>query len=146
MSAYNIKHFWIHRRIFGNVNPEVFFIAHSFQHQKGIGQGNQGNIVMPPCLARPSKYPAQPFPSFLRNPVHCERVLLPFGATLCKKSSGEANFKASTSRVLCPPPAIQSAILPTAILWSCLALIHSPSKQPHEQNEKRGALLPLLAS
>src|SRR4030042_3861751 len=38
MPLYSIKHFWINRRTAGKVNPEVFFIAHLFQHQEGIGQ------------------------------------------------------------------------------------------------------------
>src|SRR4030043_1757550 len=47
MPLYNINHFWINRRTAGKVNPEVFFIAHPFQHQEGIGQGNQGDMMIP---------------------------------------------------------------------------------------------------
>jgi len=36
---YNSNYRWVHRRTAGKVNPEVFFIAHLFQRQKGIGQG-----------------------------------------------------------------------------------------------------------
>jgi len=50
MLLYNIKHFWINRRTAGKVNPEVFFIAHPFQHQEGRdgkwGRGRQmGTLV-----------------------------------------------------------------------------------------------------
>ena len=34
MSVYNIRHFWINRRTAGNVNPEVFVIAHLFQESR----------------------------------------------------------------------------------------------------------------
>ena len=44
---YNINPRWIHRRTAGNVNPEVFFSAHLFQRQKGIGQSDQGDMMMP---------------------------------------------------------------------------------------------------
>src|SRR4030043_377259 len=47
MPLYSINHFWINRRTAGKVNPEVFFIAHPFQHQEGIGQGNQGDMMIP---------------------------------------------------------------------------------------------------
>ena len=47
MPLYNIKHFWINRRTAGKVNPEVFFIAHLFQHQKSIGQCHQRDMMMP---------------------------------------------------------------------------------------------------
>ena len=47
MPLYNIKHCWINRRTAGKGNPEVFFIAHPFQNQKGIGQSDQGDMVMP---------------------------------------------------------------------------------------------------
>jgi hypothetical protein len=40
MPMYNIKHRWINRRTAGKVNPEVFFLAYPFQHQKSIGEGN----------------------------------------------------------------------------------------------------------
>ena len=46
MPVYSIRQFWIHRRTAGNVNPEVFFSAHSFEHQKGVGQGNEGDMMM----------------------------------------------------------------------------------------------------
>ena len=45
---YSIKHFWINRRTAGKVNPEVFFGAHPFQHQEGIGQRYQRDVMMPP--------------------------------------------------------------------------------------------------
>src|SRR4030042_490027 len=47
MPLYSIKHFWINRRTAGKVNPAVFFIAHPFQQQEGIGQGNQGDMMIP---------------------------------------------------------------------------------------------------
>src|SRR4030043_720075 len=47
MPLYNINHFWINRRTAGKLNPEVFFIAHPFQHQEGLGQGNQGDMMIP---------------------------------------------------------------------------------------------------
>src|SRR5450756_742648 len=48
MPLYSIKHFWINRRTAGKVNPEVFFIVHPFEHQEGIGQRYQCDVVMPP--------------------------------------------------------------------------------------------------
>jgi hypothetical protein len=42
-----IKHPWINRRTAGKVNPEFFFSAHPLKYQKGIGKGDQGNLVMP---------------------------------------------------------------------------------------------------
>ena len=38
MPIYNIKHFWIHRRTAGNVNPEVFFIGHPDDHASKTGR------------------------------------------------------------------------------------------------------------
>jgi len=60
MPLYSIKHFWINRRTAGNVNPEVFFKAHSFQHQKGIGQGHQRDMMIPP-LPRAAFKMIQPY-------------------------------------------------------------------------------------
>src|SRR5512137_2174142 len=57
---YSIKHFWINRRTAGKVNPEVFFIAHSLQHQKSIGQRHQRDMMVPP-LPRAAFEVIQPY-------------------------------------------------------------------------------------
>ena len=76
---YSIKHFWINRRTAGNVNPEVFFIADSLKHQKGIGQGHQRDMMIPP-LPRAAFKMIQPY-----FPFHLLIILInteaPFGLT-----------------------------------------------------------------
>jgi len=44
---YSLKHFGNNRWADGKVNPKVFMV-YSFQNQKGIGQGHQGDILAPP--------------------------------------------------------------------------------------------------
>ena len=62
---YSIKHFWINRRTAGKVNPEVFFGAHSFQHQEGIGQRYQRDVMMPPLPRTAFKMIQSHFPLHL---------------------------------------------------------------------------------
>ena len=65
MPLYSIKHFWINRRTAGKVNPEVFFIAHPFQHQEGIGQRHQRDMMMPPLPRTAFKMIQSHFPFHL---------------------------------------------------------------------------------
>ena len=62
---YSNKHFWINRRTAGKVNPEVFFGTHSFQHQEGIGQRYQRDVMMPPLPRTAFKMIQSHFPLHL---------------------------------------------------------------------------------
>ena len=73
MPVYISKNFWIHRRTAGNVNPEVFFIPESFQHEKRISQTNQGDMMMPALPRTAFEMIQTPtlfsFPVILVNPI-----------------------------------------------------------------------------
>src|SRR4030043_817504 len=77
MPMYSIKHFWINRRTAGKVNPEVFFIADPFQHQEGIGQRYQRDMMMPP-LPRAAFKMIQP-----HLPLHLLVILFNTEASFC---------------------------------------------------------------
>ena len=81
MPVYNIKHFWINRRTAGKVNPEVFFIAHPFQRQEGIGQRHQGDMMMPPLPGTAFKMIQPHFP------LHLFVVLFNPEASFCLRTN-----------------------------------------------------------
>jgi hypothetical protein len=142
MPLYTIKHFGINRRTPGKVNPEVFFIAHSFQYQEGIGQRHQRDIMILP-LPRAAFKMIQP-----HFPLHLLVILFNMKASFRLSDqpperspmNEEANWKASTSRGLYPPPTIRSTTLAVVPSSSFLAPTHWPSKSLPEQNGKTEAL------
>ena len=143
---YSIKHFWINRRTAGKVNPKVFFIAHPFQHQEGIGQRHQRDMMIPP-LPRAAFKMIQPYLS-----LHLLVILFNTEASfrLSDQSSKRSPMRRQTRKpvlpwVFIPPPAIRSTTLPVAPSSSCLAPIHWPSRRLPEQNGKREALWSLLS-
>ena len=135
--VYSIKHFWINRRTAGKVNPEVFFIAHPFQHQKGIGEGHQGDMMMP-SLPRAAFKMIQP-----HFPLHLFVILFNPEASfrLSDQPSERSPLRRQTGKPVLPGffvplrPFDQQFfrwLLPS----SCLAPTHWPSRRPPEQNEK----------
>ena len=95
---YSIKHFWINRRTAGKVNPEVFFIAHPFQHQKSIGQRHQRDMMMPP-LPRAAFKMIQPY-----FPFHLLVILINTEASfgLSNQPSERSSMRRQTGKPVLP--------------------------------------------
>src|SRR4030065_1908915 len=95
---YSIKPLWIKRRTAGKVNPEVFFIAHPFKHQKSIGQRHQCHMMMPP-LPRAAFKMIQPY-----FPFHLLVILVNTEASfsLPNQSSKRGPMRRQTGKPILP--------------------------------------------